>query len=435
MRLCGFTLAVGASSVLLAACSSQQDGDGVSATAPVVVGLDASASAPGQPDAGTPLPLPVYDSSTPVYTMVDAASTGFEDGGCGATAVEAKQVVIKDEKIVEENIDEVQPVAIYIVLDQSQSMAIAGLWDPAKEALKGFVNDPASAGIDVALELFPDDGFLYDPTGLSASLGLLPICDGSQNDVPIVPMGRLPGHAANFTQALDSRNANGLGTPIATALRGAATFCSRFEQNSMGEECVAVLVTDGAPDGCEADQPALVQIAQTIYAGGMGTRLFTVGLQGADFGLLDALAQAGGGVDCDANSERFSCDVSGGPNQLRDAMQKIRSVVTTVKTRVEVTTRVEDVPVECEWTIPPPPPGESFDRERVNVRATAPSLATPLDFGQVANAAACMEKGWHYDNADAPTRLIACPQTCSLLKATPLAKVSVLLGCRTVALQ
>jgi hypothetical protein len=427
---------VGASSALWAACAAQQQ-DGVSATAhtPVTGGLDASTSAPGWLDASTPLAPPIYDSSTPIYTVVDGASTGFGDGGCGATAVEAKQVVIKDEKIVEEQIDEVQPVAIYVVLDQSISMGEQGLWAPAKEALKGFVNDPASAGIDVALELFPDDAFFYDPTGLSESLGLLPICDGSQNDVPMVAMGRLPAHAANLTRGLDSRpNPIGIGTPIATALRGAGTFCSRFEQGSMGEECVAVLVTDGEPSGCEAQTQQLVQLVQTIYAGGMGTRLFTVGLQGANFGLLDALAQAGGAVDCDANSDRFSCDVSGGPEQLRDAMQKIRNVVTTVKTRVETTTRIEDVPVECEWTIPPPPPGEKFDRERVNVRATAPGLVTPLDFGQVANAASCTEKGWHYDNSNAPTRLIACPQTCSLLRATPLAKVSVLLGCATVTL-
>jgi hypothetical protein len=286
--------------------------------------------------------------------------------------------------------------------------------------------------------LFPDDQFAFDPTGLSELLGvpLVPICDGSQNDVPMVAMGRLPANAANLTQGLDSRpDPIGVGTPIATALRGAGRFCSRFEQSSMGEECVAVLVTDGAPSGCEQEQAALVQIAQTIYAGGMGTRVFTVGLQGADFGLLDALAQAGGAVDCDANSARFACDVSGGPNQLRDALQKIRNVVTKVTTRVETITRVEDVPVECEWTIPPPPPGETFDRHRVNVRATAPGLATPLDFGQVANAAACTDNGWHYDNPDVPTRLIACPQTCSQLKATPLAKVSVLLGCRTVSLQ
>jgi hypothetical protein len=407
----------------------------------VGVGPDAGTGVPaaGRSDASVYLGPPVYDSSTPIYTMVPGPSTGFEDGGCGATAVEATQVVVKDEKIVEEKIDEVQPVAIYIVLDQSMSMGQGGLWLPAKEALKAFVNDPASGGVDVALELFPDDQFAFDPTGALELLGLpplVPICDGSQNDVPMVPMGRLPMHAAALTQGLDSRpDSIGVGTPIEAALRGAGTFCSRFKQTSMGEDCVAVLVTDGAPSGCAWEQPTLVQLAQTIYAGGMGTRLFTVGLGQADFGLLDALAQAGGAVDCDANGPRFACDVSGGPNQLRDALQKIRSVVTKVTTRVEQVSRTVDVPVECEWTIPPPPPGESLDPERVNVRATAPSLTTPLDFGQVANAGACVEKGWHYDDPAAPKRLIACPQTCSLLKATPLAKISVLLGCRTVSLQ
>jgi Mg-chelatase subunit ChlD len=412
----------------LAACAQQQD-DGVAAIdrSPVNGGLDASAAI-GPADTGSSmLPPPVMvDSSIRVYRL-DAATVGFEDGGCGATAIEAKQVVIKEEKIVEEHIDEVQPVAIYIVLDQSISMVQQGLWTPAKDALKAFVNDAESAGVDVALEFFPADDF--DPF-------LNAVCDGSGLDVPAVAMGRLPMHAANVTQLLDSRvEPIGFGTPIEAALRGAGRFCTGFEQSSMGEECVGVLVTDGAPLGCQQGSNELLQLAQMIYGGGMGTRLFTVGLQGADFTLLDALAQAGGAVDCDMNSDRFACDVSGGPNQLAEALQKIRSVVTTVKTRVETTTRVQDVPVECEWTIPPPPPGEAFDRSRVNVRVSAPSLAAPIDFGQVPNASACMEKGWHYDNPSAPTRLIACPQTCSQLSGISQAKVDVLLGCETIALR
>jgi hypothetical protein len=178
-----------------------------------------------------------------------------------------------------------------------------------------------------------------------------------------------------------------------------------------------------------------VQIAQTNYAAGMGIRTFTVGLQGADFTLLDGIAQAGGAVDCDTNSARFACDVSGGPSMLAAALHKIRDVVTTVKTHVETTTHVQDIPVECEWTVPAPPNGGMFDKKRVNVRVSAPKLAKPIDLGQVDDAAACVEKGWHYDNADAPTRLIACPQTCTMLKATVQAHVDILLGCNTVTLR
>jgi hypothetical protein len=314
------------------------------------------------------------------------------------------------------------------VLDQSLSMALAGLWDPAKDALKAFVNDQSSAGIDVALDFFPTDEF--DPAQPAH-------CAGAGLDVPAVPMGRLPMQATNVTQELDARPFPvGVGTPIEAALRGAALFCLNFQQQSAsGEKCVAVLVTDGAPMGCDQDSNKLVEIAQTAYAGGNGIRTFTVALAGADFALLDRIAQAGGAVDCDETSDRYACDVSGGPNLLSSALQKIRSVVTTVKTHVEVKTHVMEVPVECEWTIPTPPPGQSFDRERVNVQLSAPSLSTTTRFGRVANAAACADKGWHYDNADAPTRLIACPQTCGLLKATMQARVDILLGCATIPLQ
>lgn len=422
-----------ASSLWLAACAQPSD-DGVS-TNPTsntgqmpVVGADASvlSGGPTQPaPVGPTVVSPALDSGAAVY-MIDAATMGFEDGGCGASAVEAKQVVIKEEKVVEEKHDEIQPVALYIMLDQSQSMVMQGLWVPARDALKAFVTDPKSAGIDVALQFFPTWDFFP---------GLNEVCDGTGLDTPVVAMGRLPMNAANVTQALDGLQPSGIGTPIEAALRGASNFCKRFEQTAMGEKCVAVMVTDGAPLGCQPGTNELVQIAQTNYAAGMGIRTFTVGLQGADFTLLDGLAQAGGAVDCDMNSERFACDVSGGPSMLAAALHKIRDVVTTVKTHVETTTHVQDIPVECEWTVPVPPNGGMFDKQRVNVRVSAPKLAKPVDLGQVDNEAACVEKGWHYDNADAPTRLVACPETCSLLKATVQARVDILLGCNTVTLR
>jgi hypothetical protein len=433
-RTCSAIFMMVASSAWLAACAQPAE-EGVSTTNPmsstgpmpaVVVDAGLASAAPAQPGpVGPAVFSPVADSGSAVYT-IDTKTMGFEDGGCGASAVEAKQVVIKEEKVVEEKIDEVQPVALYIMLDQSASMVQQGLWVPARDALKAFVTDPKSTGIDVALQFFP--AFDFIPF-------INEVCDGTGLDTPAVAMGRLPAHAANVTQALDGLQPSGIGTPIEAALRGASNFCKRFEQTSMGEKCVAVLVTDGAPMGCQGGQNELVQIAQMNYAAGMGPRTFTVGLQGADFTLLDGLAQAGGAIDCDMNSERFACDVSGGPNLLGAALHKIRDVVTTVKTRVETTTHVQDIPVECEWTIPTPPAGGTVDKKRVNVRVSAPKLPAPIDFGQVEDAAACVEKGWHYDDPNAPTRLVACPQTCTMLKATPQARVDILLGCATVTLR
>lgn len=416
MRSIGRFVRVVASSSCLLACAPHVDDSPTLDPLPPSSSEDAGA---GQlPEAGsveTPL-----DANVPSLPVTSDAASDFVDGGCGASVVEAKQVVVQQEVVVEERTDEVQPVALYITLDQSLSMDWENLWTPAKDAIKAFVNDAKAKGIDVALTFFPEGGSQ---------------CNGSGYDTPVINMGRLPEHAADIARELDKRkSAGGLGTPIEGALRGATQFCKNFEKTSAGEKCVAVLVTDGEPLGCEENTTKLAAIAETAYANGSGVRTFAVGLKGADFDLLDKIAQGGGAVDCDTKSTHFACDVSGGPSQLSTALDKIRSVVTTVKTHIETKTHIEETPVECEWTIPAPPAGQRFDRQLVNVQLSAPSLAAPIGLARVQDATACADRGWHFDDPNAPTRLVACPQTCALLHATAQARVDVLLGCATVQL-
>jgi hypothetical protein len=226
--------------------------------------------------------------------------------------------------------------------------------------------------------------------------------------------------------------ATGLGTPIEGALRGATNFCLAFEAANADEDCVAVLITDGAPFGCAEDGAALTGIVAAAFDDGVPT--FAVGLTGADFALLDQIAMSGGAIDCDDTTDTFACDVSSGPAKLLDALAKIREVVQTVETTTEIVKSFEDVPLECEWAIPEPPPGMSFDKQKVNVQLSAPSLAQPTGFGQVASEKSCKAKGWYYDDPDEPTRVVACPESCELLQATSLAKVDILLGCKTIPL-
>jgi hypothetical protein len=195
------------------------------------------------------------------------------------------------------------------------------------------------------------------------------------------------------------------------------------------------LVTDGAPIGCSGDPTLLAGIAATAYNGGSGVRTFTVGLMGADFTLLDAIARMGGAVDCDEQDDmRFSCDVSGGPSQLAGALARIREVVTTVETMTEVLTHVEETPLQCEWEIPQPPEGEVFDREKVNVQLSG-SGGEEVTLGLVESPDACAAMGWHSDAAEDPTRIIACADTCSTIQSTPGARIDILLGCATIPLE
>jgi len=341
------------------------------------------------------------------------------DGGeCGASSIAAKQIVTEEEVVTMEEVTAPEPVALYIMLDQSASMQTSGLWAPAEVALKAFVNDPASAGIDVALQFFP--ATLFDA------------CDGSGLKAPTVPIGRLPDNAAAISAALDARPvAAGLGTPIEAALRAATQYCTEFQTTNPMEKCVAVLVTDGAPSTCELNATNLANISATALTQTVTT--FAVGFTGANFALLDAIAMAGGAADCSLATAGFACDISSGPSQLVDALKTIRDVVTTVTTHTETVKHVKETPLACEWEIPAPPKGEVFDRTLVNVKLTAPG--TDLALGLVDSVDACAARGWYYDDPAAPKRIIACPETCDTITTTPSAKIDILLGCLTVPLE
>jgi hypothetical protein len=92
---------------------------------------------------------------------------------------------------------------------------------------------------------------------------------------------------------------------------------------------------------------------------------------------------------------------------------------------------VEGAGLDCEWPIPEAPVGQTFDRDKVNVRYT--SMAAATDLQQFPSAADCgMREGWYYDDANAPTRILACPQSCSALQVQTEASVEVLFGCETM---
>lgn len=88
--------------------------------------------------------------------------------------------------------------------------------------------------------------------------------------------------------------------------------------------------------------------------------------------------------------------------------------------------------LRCEWDIPPPPPGETFNQNQVNVQYT-PGGGAPEQFGFAGDATGCgVQDGWYYDDANAPTRVIACPETCTRIKGDLSGTVDVLFGCDTV---
>lgn len=97
------------------------------------------------------------------------------------------------------------------------------------------------------------------------------------------------------------------------------------------------------------------------------------------------------------------------------------------------TSVVQSSTIACDFAIPPPPSGETFDLSKVNVQY-APGGANPAPvFNVPGGFSACdAAGGWYYDDPQNPTRIILCPATCDAIRADTAAKIDVLFGCDTV---
>ncbi len=94
---------------------------------------------------------------------------------------------------------------------------------------------------------------------------------------------------------------------------------------------------------------------------------------------------------------------------------------------------IENKTLDCSWEIPPPPEGQAFDKERLNVRFTSGS-GTLTDIYAVGDPSQCgAAGGWFYDNPVSPTRIEVCPSTCQALQSDSAGKIDILFGCVTVA--
>jgi hypothetical protein len=360
----------------------------------------------------------------PIPTQMPPSNS--PDASCAKTSVTAPQNVIT------KTVTTIDPVALFLVQDRSGSMMdepAAGStmkWDQAVAAVNGFVTDPNTKDIDVALGFFPIDNGT---------------CDGSTYSTPKVPLARLPSQmqagavATALTQMVPARGGGpfgqpgATGTPIEGALRGGENYCLTYQAQNPAEKCVVVLITDGEPSGCARDAATLAGIAADAKTRA-SVLTFAIGMEGADFNLLDQIATAGGS-NCGA---RPSCDVTAGAASFSAALEKIRTTVSTT------TTMVQNSKLACEYVIPPPTDGQKLDPDKVNVQITKDGIVDKV--GRVDSAAGCAavgNKGWYYDPPTDPKSVKLCPATCTSIEGgdaglpagTTAPKVDVLFGCKT----
>ena len=290
------------------------------------------------------------------------------------------------------------PLNLYVMFDKSSSMA-GSKWNSAKLGLGAFVNDPASAGVKVALNFFPLDN---NPT-----------CDQFAYLPPVVPFAALPMNAQPIIDQMNKTTPNGFLTPIYPAVGGAILGAKEQKDMNPGEEAAALLVTDGAPDGpngtcagVDPNDPAQIAMLAKNGSQMFGVKTFVIGLPGVNQSIANQIAAAGG---------TGSAIVVGNLNvqqAFQDALAKVRGQA-----------------LPCEYQLPADVQGGLVDTGLVNILLTPSGGMTDI----LPQNPTCNGAGWKYDISPPakPTKIIICPASCMALKTDFNAKVQILLGCKT----
>ncbi len=311
---------------------------------------------------------------------MDGAADVGSDGGaaCVATAVSAEQV----------------PLDMLILLDASASMldsVVPQKWPTVVDALTTFFGDPASKGISAALTIFP--------AGDAKAK-----CTATTYQTPQIDYGVLPARKGALVTAMGGTDPklNDI-TPLHSVAEGALAGAVDWKKAHAGHVVVAVLATDGKSTCVTTVEPTTSAASALAH----GVQTFTVGMKGADLAQLDAIAAAGG-----TKKAYDATDIALFEKQLN----AIRASV-----------------LPCEVMIPAAPPGQTFDRGKVNVQYTPSGGGAVETLPYVASAASCGPgKGWYYDDDAAPTKVVYCPATCKEIQADARATVDVAFGCKTV---
>lgn len=299
---------------------------------------------------------------------------------------------------------ETVPVDLLIGLDTSFSMDFDKKWISVQAALKSFVANPALDGLGLGLQYFP----------------IRKQCSVADYAIPAVPITVLPQAATPVSSSLDGQQMYG-GTPMVPMLQGLNEYMKTFAAAHTDRKPVIVLATDGIPD--DTCQGALngstpntidnaVAAAKTSFEGSPSVSIFVIGV-GTELSALNAIGQAGG------TGNAILVDTT------KDVESAFLAALTTIRKQA----------IPCDYNIPSL--GGTPDPNKINVNyVTAANQSTTFIY--VATAADCGKapgKGWYFDDPNAPSKVVLCPDACTDVKASDDGRIDVVFGCDRVGIK
>jgi von Willebrand factor type A domain len=322
-----------------------------------------------------------------IITVSDAAPdqrVGIDAPACSALEAETEIIVVTT----------TVPVDLYFVYDKSSSMLLADVlgspnrWDAMAAAIGSFVDasmdDGGSAGLGIGMAFFP----IGTP---------LASCNVADYALPVVDVAPLPANAAAIKNAVATQML-GLTTPTVPALQGAVQYGTAYQTAHPDRKLALVLATDGEPNDCNSNAPAVAVVAAAAAAQMPPLNTYVLGI-GPSTGNLDAIALAGG-------TTAAYMVTSSGTTQLLQALNNIRK-----QTQTKVGTKIS-----CSQKIPPSNSARALDYAATVVKTTTGDAGVTTLPPRVADLAACgTTEGWYFDDPIQPTTIHFCPATCTTL--------------------
>jgi hypothetical protein len=305
---------------------------------------------------------------------------------CAATQIEAEEIFLD----------------MFVILDRSGSMTqpfgnndsdgycdigdpnVGSRWCNAINALYGFFSDPTTVGTGVSYAEFSSSG--CGPFDMAVDFGILEEADanGHLEAIEDALNDDDPDGSTNTEGAIDTLIAE-TGAHVPTGTR----------------KTIAVLITDGNPNGCEEDRDDLNALLVDHYTD-TGIPTFLIGMDGVSANNLEELAQNAGAeshtdycISGDDECSYYSVG-DGNPAAFIDALANIRSSV-----------------LGCEYSVPQADVGLS-NFETLEVKFTPSSGATEITLEQMASEAACDADDQYWVDFSSGTDPIIklCPATC-----------------------
>jgi hypothetical protein len=338
----------------------------------------------GAPDAGGGAPGGGAASDANAGYPTDAANNADANGGmanCAARAVEAKVTSV------------VEPADIIFAIDSSGSMDDE--IEFVQSQMNRFSQQISASGIDVRVILIAEE----DAICIAAPLG----SGRCPEDT------KLPGYLH-----IDEKVGSDDGLNV--ILDSYEDWSSQLRANASKSFVIITddEATDGPNDSAAEFTANLLALDAAMFAKWTFNGIFVQ--QECDLGEEVGEVYA----DLVAQTQGVSGDL---------CLQDFQPVFDRLSEKIVTSSTAE---IECEWDIPAPPAGETLDFGSVNIRYTD-KAGTAASLGKVPSAAECpnFRNGWHYDDAQNPKAIVACPQSCTALRTAGVAKVEVLLGCKS----